>query len=112
MGGRARGRFALEMRPPAAHIIRAANGPEPHPRRREAELSLVAVGTVLCAIAATITASRPSSQYASFEAFARATVVGAPIAVGFYAWRRPSFERFGKLLIGVGVAAFLATLSE
>jgi signal transduction histidine kinase len=67
---------------------------------------------VLCGIAAAITAAGTSSEYGALESVARAAVVAAPIAVGLYAWRRPPFERFGTLLIGAGVLAFLATLAQ
>jgi signal transduction histidine kinase len=75
-------------------------------------VALAAAGAVLCAITATLTASGSTSQDAWLEALARATAVGAPIAVGIYAWRRPPFRRFGVSLVATGAVVFLATLAE
>ena len=66
----------------------------------------------MCAIAAAITAANSSSEYAWLEALARASMVGAPMAIGLYALRRPPFERFGGLLIAAGAVWFLTVLSE
>ena len=66
----------------------------------------------MCAIAAAITAANSSSEYAWLEALARASMVGAPMAVGLYALRRPPFERFGRLLIAAGAVWSLTVLSE
>ena len=82
-------------------------------RRVDWRVQAIAVmGVALCAITAAITASGNTSQDAWLEAVARATTVGAPIAVGLYAWRLPSFGRFGALLITLGVVVFVATLAE
>jgi signal transduction histidine kinase len=69
-------------------------------------------GAGLCLIAAAITTAGNDSELAWLEGLARAVLVGAPIAVGLYAWRRPPFHRFGALLVATGVVAFVATLSE
>ena len=34
-----------------------------------------------------------------------------PVAVGLVAWRRPPFERFGRLLVVMGAAVLAVTLS-
>ena len=81
-------------------------------RRRSGELAIAAAGVVLCAIAAAVTASGSTSQDAWLEAAARATIVGAPIAVGLYARRLAPFRRFGTLLVAAGALVFVATLAE
>ena len=73
---------------------------------------MAALAVALCGLAAAITVSGSSSEYAWLEAIARAVMVGAPIAVGLYAWRRRPFQRFGTLLVATGCVAFLTTLSE
>jgi signal transduction histidine kinase len=45
-------------------------------------------------------------------ALGRALVVGAPLAVGFYAWHSRRATRFGAVLMVLGLAWFLATFSE
>src|SRR5688500_4856816 len=45
-------------------------------------------------------------------ALGRALVVGAPLAVGFYAWHSRRSARFGAVLMLLGLAWFLATFSE
>jgi signal transduction histidine kinase len=76
------------------------------------EPALAGVGGALCALAAAITLSGTTAEYAWLAAVARATIVAAPIAVGLYAWRRPAFRRFGGLLVATGAVVFLATLAE
>jgi signal transduction histidine kinase len=65
----------------------------------------------MCVVAAVVTTTGSSSQYDWLEGIARAAMVGVPIAVGLFARRRPPFERFGTMLIGLGVLWFVATLS-
>jgi len=43
---------------------------------------------------------------------ARGLIVGAPLAVGFYAWHSRRAARFGGVLVLLGLAWFLATFSE
>jgi signal transduction histidine kinase len=45
-------------------------------------------------------------------ASARALIVGAPVAVGLYAWYRWPEERFGRVLVAAGAAWFVTTLAE
>ena len=79
---------------------------------RFVEPTIAAGAVVVCAIAAAVTASGGSSHDAWLEAVVRATVVGAPIAVGLYARRRLPFRRFGTLLVASGFIIFVATLAE
>ena len=83
-----------------------------HVRGRAVEAACVIGGAGLCLIAAAITTTGNGSDLAWLEGLARAVLVGAPIAVGLYAWHRPPFHRFGALLMATGVVAFVATLSE
>jgi signal transduction histidine kinase len=96
--------------PDAADRGRAEGTAGPRPAGQV--IGTAIAGALLCGLAVAIAASRASSEYAAFEATVRGLIVGAPIAVGLYAWRTPRFERFGTLLIAVGAVAFLATLSE
>ncbi len=45
------------------------------------------------------------------ETAARAVAVGLPVAVGLMAWRRPPFERFGRLLVAISAGVLAVTLS-
>jgi signal transduction histidine kinase len=73
--------------------------------------AVVLVGVAACAVAAIVTASGSSSDYAALEATARALIVGVPIAVGLYARGHPASERFGTLLVVAGFGWFLVTLA-
>jgi signal transduction histidine kinase len=84
----------------------------PYQARRIEDFGLVTAALVMCAVAAGITLANSPSEYAWLEALARASMVGVPMAVGFYASRRPPFERFGRLLIAAGAVWFLTVLSE
>ena len=55
--------------------------------------------------------SSTSSTAVVLETVARAVAVGLPVAVGLVAWRRPPFERFGRLLVVTGAAVLVVTLS-
>jgi hypothetical protein len=56
-------------------------------------------------------ASSASTTALVLETVARAVAVGLPVAVGLVAWRRPPFERFGRLLVVTGAAVLVVTLS-
>jgi hypothetical protein len=58
-----------------------------------------------------VTTAGSRSEYDWVEGLARAVMVGAPIAVGLYARERKQFERFGTVLIAVGIVWGLATLA-
>ena len=67
----------------------------------------VAVG----AVSVLVPVSAASSTAVVLETAARAVAVGIPVAVGLVAWRRPPFERFGRLLVATGAAVLAVTLS-
>ncbi len=67
----------------------------------------VAVGLV----SVLVPASSASTTAVVLETVARAVAVGLPVAVGLVAWRRPPFERFGRLLVATGAAVLVVTLS-
>ena len=67
----------------------------------------VAVG----AVSVLVPASASSSTAIVLETAARAVAVGLPVAVGLMAWRRPPFERFGRLLVATGAGILAVTLS-
>jgi signal transduction histidine kinase len=79
------------------------------PRRLRAVIAVV--GAALSALTGALVAGWSTTRYPWLDGLARALMVGAPIAVGLYAHRRPPFTRFGSLLIGAGVAWFVSTLS-
>jgi len=67
----------------------------------------VAVG----AVSVLVPVAAASSATVVLETAARAVAVGIPVAVGLLAWRRPPFERFGRLLVAMGAAVLAVTLS-
>ena len=67
----------------------------------------VAVG----AVSVLVPVSAASSTAVVLETAARVVAVGVPVAVGLVAWRRPPFERFGRLLVATGAAVLAVTLS-
>ena len=70
----------------------------------------VAITVVVTAAGARATTGA-SAETAALNAIARGVIVGIPLAVGLYAWRRPAHERFGRLLLAFGALWFLAGLS-
>ena len=79
---------------------------------RIAVYAVVVAGAAATVAAAGLTVAGSDAQNAWLAAVARAVVVGAPIAVGLYACRRRTTERFGRLLVFAGFFWFLTTLSE
>jgi signal transduction histidine kinase len=67
----------------------------------------VAVGAV--SILAPVTGG--STIAVVLETAARTVAVAMPVAAGLYAWRRPPFERFGRLLVATGGGVLVVTLS-
>src|SRR4051795_1391079 len=74
--------------------------------------AIAALGAALCLIIGVLVTGWSTSQYDWLDGLARAGVVGGPIAVGLYAYGRRPFARFGVLLMGVGVAWFVVSLSS
>ncbi len=78
---------------------------------------IASITTIAVAITVGVTAAgaeattSASTETAVLEAIARGVIVGIPLAVGLYAWRRPAHERFGRLLLAFGGLWFLAALS-
>ena len=99
-------------RPPAGSTVVVVGSEGSHRRRNGGDVLIAATGAVLCAVAAGITAEGSTVEQPWLEAVARASMVGAPIAVGLYARRRPASARFGNLLLATGAAWFLTTLAE
>jgi len=67
----------------------------------------VAVGAV--SVLAPVAAA--SSTAVALETAARVVAAGVPVVVGLVAWRRPPFERFGRLLVATGAAVLVVTFS-
>src|SRR3954469_18579148 len=78
---------------------------------RLARTGAVGAMVVLTGAAAALGASAETSEPTS-SAVLRATMVAAPMAVGLYAGRVHMYERFGRLLYAMGLAAFVTTLAE
>src|SRR3954453_3474506 len=86
------------------------DGPAVRSSRRELIVGIgaaVAIGVV----SVVVSASAASPTAVVLETVARAAAVGLPVAVGLMAWRRPPFERFGRLLVVTGAAVLIVTLS-
>ena len=79
--------------------------------RHGALLGLALAGAAASVAAAALGYAGAAGQ-PGLTALARAVIVGAPIAIGLYAWSRRPSERFGVLLVAAGGGWFLATLSE
>ena len=69
-------------------------------------------GMCLSAVAAAVTVANMAPESAAPAAAARAAMVAVPIAVGLYVWYRRPAERFGRLLVWVGISWFPTTLAE
>src|SRR3954471_17273171 len=78
---------------------------------RRLRVAVIVSGSLLCLVTGLLVAHWSASRYDWLEGVARAVTVGAPIAVGLYARRHTVFVRFGTLLMGVGLAWFVATLA-
>ena len=74
--------------------------------------AVAVTGTVLCILTGVLVATWSTSRYDWLEGLARAVMVGAPIAVGLYAYSRSPFRRFGVLLAGIGLAWAVASLAN
>jgi signal transduction histidine kinase len=74
---------------------------------------IVGVGAAVSVGAVSVLVRAPAAASATvvLETAARAVAVGLPVAVGLMAWRRPPFERFGRLLVLTGAAVLAVTLS-
>ncbi len=79
--------------------------------RHGALLALALAGAAATAAAAAFGYAGAAGQ-PGLAALARGLIVGAPIAIGLYAWSRRPSQRFGLLLVAAGGLWFLATLSE
>src|SRR3954469_16876414 len=88
----------------------AEDGPAVHGMRRELILG-TAAAVAVGAVSVLVPVSGASSTTVFLETAARAVAVGLPVAVGLVAWRRPPFERFGRLLVVTGAAVLVVTLS-
>lgn len=74
-------------------------------------LALTAAGALLAGVAAAV-ALAGDMPHSVALAERQAVIVATPIAVGLYAWRDGTHARFGRLLVLVGAAWFLAALSS
>jgi signal transduction histidine kinase len=79
--------------------------------RHGALFALALAGAAATVAAAALGYAGATSQ-PGMAALARGAIVGAPVAIGLYAWSRRPSQRFGLLLVAAGGLWFLATLSE
>jgi signal transduction histidine kinase len=79
--------------------------------RHGALLALALAGAAATVAAAALGYAGAAGQ-PGLTALARGAIVGAPVAIGLYAWSRRPSQRFGLLLVGAGGLWFMATLSE
>jgi signal transduction histidine kinase len=81
-------------------------------RSRGREL-IVGIGAAIAigAVSVLVPVSAASPASVALEIAARVVAVGVPVVVGLMAWRRPPFERFGRLLVVTGTAVLVVTLS-
>ena len=99
------------MRAPPSSRVGATGGMSSRSERLAAPAAIAAL-LVMCAVTAAITVSGSTAEYVWLDACARVLMVGAPIAVGLYARRRPASRRFGDLLIAAGAGWFVASFSS
>jgi hypothetical protein len=89
------------------------DGPAVRSSRREL---IVGIGAAVSvgAMSVLVPVSAASSTTVLLETVARVVAVGLPVTVGLMAWRRPPFERFGRLLVVIcaGVSAVTLSLSD
>ena len=86
------------------------DGPAVPSSRRELIVG-IAAAVAVCVVSVLVPASSASPTRVVLETVARAIAVGLPVAVGLMAWRRPPFERFGRLLVATGAGVLAVTLS-
>jgi signal transduction histidine kinase len=96
---------------PAVQRVGATGGMGSRSERLAARAAIAAL-LVMCAVTAAITVSGSVAEYVWLDACARVLMVGAPIAVGLYARRRPASRRFGDLLIAAGAGWFVASFAS
>ena len=82
------------------------------PRLSVGQIACATAGIAMSAVTAAVALSSPSPGDRALVAFARALAVAVPVAVGLYAWRRDPGNRFGRLLIAVGLVWSVSLLSE
>src|SRR5690349_18527461 len=78
--------------------------------RRELAIA-TAVAAAVAATFALAPISHASREAAAFESAGRVAVIGIPVAIGLYAWRRAPFARLGALLTASGLVWLVATFS-
>lgn len=71
----------------------------------------IAAGVTLVSIAAVLGASAATERQPA-SALLRASMVAAPLAAGAFAWRLAPYQRFARLLVLAGLAAFVTTFAE
>jgi signal transduction histidine kinase len=79
---------------------------------RHGALPALALAGAAATLAAAALGYAGAAGQPGLTALARGLIVGAPVAIGLYAWSRRPSQRFGLLLMAAGGLWFLATLSE
>jgi signal transduction histidine kinase len=70
-----------------------------------------AAGVGVSAFAVTVTAVGGLAAHPWLAATGRGVIVAVPIAIGLYAWYRPPYVRFGRMLVAVGVGWSITALA-
>jgi signal transduction histidine kinase len=79
---------------------------------RHGALLALSLAGVAATVAAGALAYTGAADQHGLTAFARALMVGVPVAVGLYAWYTSPNQRFGMLLVAAGGGWFVTTLAE
>jgi signal transduction histidine kinase len=67
--------------------------------------------TALCVLAGIVTATSSATVDVPLEVIGRVLIGGVPVAVGLFAWSRPTSARFGRSLTILGFGACVGTLA-
>jgi signal transduction histidine kinase len=94
------------------HQVEPLSALRPRWRDDAAFVSAAGLGLSLCVLSVVTVVSSAQPGDESVISLAVTLVVGVPIAVGLWAWRKHEDARFGRLLFGAGCLFFVATLAE
>ena len=74
-------------------------------------LAAAVAATALCALTGIVTATSSATVDVPLEVIGRVLIGGVPVAVGLFAWSRPTSARFGRSLTILGFGACVGTLA-
>jgi signal transduction histidine kinase len=91
--------------PPRGEVLTSA-------AQRRLGLSTATVAAVAATAVAALMGVTGAAEQPALVAALRGLMVGVPLGVGLYAWRRHPDERFGLLLTATGAVCLITTLAE